>query len=79
MKRNNLITCQNSQLGFLDKSKGLNLPEPGSYPRRTLRVARPTSSAFQFYGHNDSCLHDQCGLDVYLVEYIALKLEKTLT
>ena len=22
---------------------------------------------------------DQCGLDVYLVEYIALKLEKTLT
>ena len=64
--------------GLVDRTKDLLVSRPGSFPRRTLRVAEPGSNAFQFYAINSTCLHQHCGLDIYLVEYLAFKLNKTL-
>ena len=41
--------------------------------RRRLRAAHP-SNALLFYAINNSCIKDQCGYDIYLLEYIAEKL-----
>jgi hypothetical protein len=42
--------------------------------RRRLKAAHPSSNALLFYAINDTCIKDQCGYDIYLLEYIAEKL-----
>jgi len=42
--------------------------------RGVLRAAHPTANALQFYANGDACVTVRCGLDVYYLEYIAIKL-----
>ncbi len=39
-----------------------------------LRVAHPNVKVIVFYSPEESCLHERCGSDVQLLEYIANKL-----
>ena len=43
-----------------------------------LHVACPTSNAILFYGINDTCIHQQCGYDMAMINYIASKLRVKL-
>ncbi len=61
-------------LGFsVDKEKEL-FPKNPFLIRRRLRAVHPSSNALLFYAINDVCLKNQCGYDIYLLEYIAEKL-----
>ena len=53
-------------------------PKSESIRRNILRIAHPTSNALVFYATNDTCVQQQCGSDIFLIEYIAAKLNKEI-
>jgi len=60
--------------GLISLDKNELFPKNPFSIRRKLRAAHPTSNALLFYAINDTCIKDHCGYDVYLLEYIAEKL-----
>ena len=68
-----------STKGFTIKGKDIWNPEPNQFHQRAIiRVSHPISNALLFYATNDTCIQQQCGLDILLLEYIALKLNKEI-
>jgi hypothetical protein len=65
--------------GFVVKEKDMFTTKANVSKRSQLRVAHPTSDSLLFYATiNDLCLQWQCGLDIFLLEYIAVKLNKEI-
>ena len=51
-----------------------------SFPvkRSKLRVAHPTVKVLLLFAPSDTCLKHRCGLDVFMIQYIAQKLKLEL-
>ena len=67
-------------LGYVlvDRDPIMVTPKSESIRRNILRIAHPTSNALVFYATNDTCVQQQCGSDIFLIEYIAAKLNKEI-
>ena len=65
--------------GFVVKTQeSLSSAIHSDLSRSILHVACPTSNAILFYGINDTCIHQQCGYDMAMINYIASKLRVEL-
>jgi hypothetical protein len=65
--------------GFRIKHNNVFEPQTKKFfGRDKLIVAHPTANALLFYAINDTCVHQQCGLDIFLLEYIAQKMNKEI-
>ena len=60
------------KIGFSLKNE--LFPKSPFSKRTRLRVAHPIAGALLFYALNDTCIQNQCGYDIYLLEYVAAKL-----
>ncbi len=61
-------------IGLIVLEKNKLFPKDQFSIRTILRAAHPSSNNLLFYSINDTCIKDQCGHDIYLLEYIAEKL-----
>ena len=64
--------------GFVEKTQSLSAAIHSDLSQSILHVACPTSNAILFYGINDTCIHQQCGYDMAMINYIASKLRVEL-
>ena len=65
--------------GFVIKTKqSIPMAIHSDLSQNFLRVACPNSNANLFYGINDTCVHQQCGYDIAMIDYIASKLQLQL-
>jgi hypothetical protein len=65
-------------IGLIVRDKNDLFPKNPFSIRRMLRAAHPSSNALLFFAINDTCIKNQCGYDIYLLEYIAEKLNMDL-
>ena len=69
---NLVFICQGLSLGSLENI----FKEENFTTRGVLRAAHPTANSLVFFGLNDDCVQQMCGLDLYFLDYIANGLNK---
>ncbi len=60
--------------GFIDINKSELFPKNPFSIKTRLKAAHPSSNDLLFFALNDTCIKNQCGHDIDLLEYIAEKL-----